>query len=405
MSTDRAGADLAGIDIFDHRQYAEAVPYEKFAVLRRADPVHWHPLPDGGGAWALLAHRDVLAASKDHRTFSAARGGILLEEQTPESLELSRTQLLSMDPPEHKELRNLVFNAFKPSLIDGMEQWLRDRSAWIFDRAADLGTCDFVQDVAGELPMQTINQMMDIPEQDRTKIADWADRVIAGGGDRDRAADDDPGRELGTYGFTLASERMGKGGQDLITLLTEGTYQGRPLDAQGFAGLFIQIAVAGNETTKSMLSGMAITFAQHPDLYDELAALDRLPATAVEEMLRWTTPVHYFRRTATRDVEFGGRTIREGDRVVLHYTSADFDDTVFADPMRFDPYREPNPHVSFGWGEHFCLGARLARMEARVFWEACFRRFSRIELTDTPTRLPSNLTNTITRVPVRLVPR
>jgi cytochrome P450 len=198
---------------------------------------------------------------------------------------------------------------------------------------------------------------------------------------------------------------MGRGGTDLITLLTEGTYQGRPLDAQGFAGLFIQIAVAGNETTKSMLSGMAIHFAEHPDLYRELAALDRLPATVVEEMLRWTTPVHYFRRTATRDVELGGKQIAEGDRVVLHYTAADFDEEVFDDPLTFDPWRDPNPHVAFGWGEHFCLGARLARMEARVFWEACFRRFSAIELTGEPERLPSNLTNTITRVPVRLVAR
>ncbi|MCU0274194.1 MAG: cytochrome P450 [Acidimicrobiales bacterium] len=398
-------ADLAAIDLYDHRQYAQGVPYEKFDILRREDPVHWHPLPDGDGAWYLLAHRDVMAASKDHRTFSAALGGIVLEKQTEEQLAIGRTQLLSMDPPEHKELRNLVFTAFKPSVVDAMEPWLRDRSAWIFDRALEMGTCDFVQQIAGELPMQLINQMMGIPDEDRTRLADWADRVIAGGGGRDRSADDDPGKELAAYGYRLATERMGKGGTDLITLLTEGTYQGKPLDAQGFAGLFIQIAVAGNETTKSMLSGMAVTFARNPGLYQELASLDRLPATAIEEMLRWTTPVHYFRRTATCDTEFGGKRIAEGDRVVLHYTAADFDDTVFADPMTFDPYRDPNPQLSFGWGEHFCLGARLARMEARTFWEACFQRFSAIELVEEPERLPSNLTNTYTRAMVRMVPR
>ena len=198
---------------------------------------------------------------------------------------------------------------------------------------------------------------------------------------------------------------MGKGGNDLITLLTEGTYQGKPLDATGFAGLFVQIAVAGNETTRSMMSGMAALFCEQPGLYEELAALDRLPATAIEEMVRFTTPVHYFRRTATRDVEFGGKSIRENDRVVLHYTAANFDPTVFADPYRFDPWRDPNPHVAFGWGEHFCLGARLARMEARVFFEELFGRFARIEAAGPVTRLPSNLTNTIVHVPVRLTER
>ena len=170
------------LDIYEPTQYVAGVPFAKLDRLRAEDPVHWHELPDGGGAWYLLAHADVVAASKDHKTFSAARGGIVVEQQSAEALEMSRTQLLSMDPPEHKELRNLVFDVFRPSTIDAMEQWLREQARAIMDRAAAMGECDFVVDVAGELPMQTINQMMEIPPEDRTRIVELSDRIIASGG-------------------------------------------------------------------------------------------------------------------------------------------------------------------------------------------------------------------------------
>jgi cholest-4-en-3-one 26-monooxygenase len=203
----------------------------------------------------------------------------------------------------------------------------------------------------------------------------------------------------------MAAERKGKDGTDLISLMLRATYQGKPLDEVGFAGLFVQIAVAANETTRSLFSGAILALMENPDAYRELESdFSKIP-TAVEEMLRWVTPVHYFRRTATRDLELRGKTIREGDRVVLHYTSANFDEDVFADPFRFDIHRDPNPHLAFGWGEHFCLGARLARLEARVFFEELFRAFRSIELTGPVVRLKSNLTNTTKHIPVRLTPR
>ena len=402
MTTQIIGGSTPATDIYDNRQYGDGVPHEKLARLRREAPVLWHQLPDGGGCWYLLKHADVAAASKDPATFSAARGGIVIEDQTPEALARVKTQLLSMDPPEHREMRNLVLTAFTPKAIDAMASWLRERSREIMAQAAALGTCDFVMDVAGELPMQTINQMMGVPEVHRKIIGVLADEVIAGGGGRDRAAAEDPGAQLGALGYEMASERKGKNGTDLISLMLKATYQGHPLDEIEFAGLFVQIAVAANETTRSMLSGSLLALIENPQAWKLLADDHSKIPTAVEEMLRWVTPVHYFRRTATRDVEVRGQTIREGDRVVLHYTSANFDEDVFDDPFRFDVTRNPNPQLAFGWGEHFCLGARLARLEARIFFEELLDHFAGADIVGPVKRLESNLTNTTQQIPVRL---
>jgi cytochrome P450 len=405
MTIDTKTTDIDDLDIYANEQYAVGVPHDKLTRLRREDPVHWHELPDGGGCWYLLRHADVAEASRTWQTFSAARGGIVIEDQAPEALERSRTQLLSMDPPEHREMRNLVLTAFTPRTIDAMEPWLREQSRLIMERSAQAVECDFVMDVAGELPMQTINQMMAVPDEHRKRIVQLADDVIAGGGGRERGSDDDPGIILGGLGYQMASERKGKDGTDLISLMLRATYQGEPLDEVGFAGLFVQIAVAANETTRSLLAGGLLALVDNPDAYRALEDDHTKIPHAVEEMLRWVTPVHYFRRTATTDIELHGKQIREGDRVVLHYTSANFDEDVFADPTRFDITRDPNPHLAFGWGEHFCLGARLARLEARVFFEEMFRAFRAVEVIGPVERLASNLTNTTKRIPVRLTPR
>ena len=210
---------------------------------------------------------------------------------------------------------------------------------------------------------------------------------------------------LGTYGFGLAQRRKGSGGGDLTSLLLDAEVDGHKVDEAGFAGLFVQLVVAGNETTRTLLAGGFLALLEHRDAWRALAADPSRIPTAVEEMLRWVTPVHYFRRTATRDVELRGRKIREGDRVVLLYSSANRDEDVFDEPDRFDIRRDPNPHLAFGWAEHFCLGARLARLEARVFFEELFRRFEAVELTGRPRRLRSNLNNAIKEMPIRLRPR
>jgi len=400
------------VDVYDPELYLAGVPHETFARLRREQPVFWQELPRGCGFWMLLKHADVMAASTDPARFSAARGGIVIEDQTPEQLAAMRTMLLCMDPPEHGPLRRVVLDAFTPARVQALEPWLRARARELMEAAAARREVDFVHELAGELPMQTINQMLAIPDSDRERIVEWGDRII-GRTDPDFADPEvagsgeapDPHAELGAYGFGLAAQRRGRGGSDLISVMLRAEVDGRPLGEVEFAALFVQIAVAANETTRTLLSGAMLALIEHPQAWNQLSADPSLLPTAVEEMLRWVTPVHYFRRTATRDVELRGRRIREGDRVVLHYTSADFDEEVFEQPFRFDIHRAPNPHLAFGFGEHFCLGARLARLEARVFFEELLRRFARVELCGEPRRLRSNLNNAYKRIPVRLTPR
>jgi len=397
--------DPTAIDIHDPDRYVEGPPHDAFRYLRRHDPVFWQTLPEGGGYWALTRHADVVRASTDPATFSAARGGILIEEQPPEQLALQRTQLLSMDPPEHTRMRRHVLAHFTPTLIVDMEPWLRARCREILDAAAAQGECDFVRDLASELPLQTIAEMLGVPAEDRPALVAWGDRIIGRddpelGGDAAAAA-----AELGAYGYRLATERRGGGGSDLASLLLGAEYEGHRVDEVEFAALFVQIAVAGNETTRTLLSGGLLALLEHPEAWEALARDPGLLPGAVEEMLRWVTPVHYFRRTATRDVEIRGRRIREGDRVALLYVSANRDEEVFSEPDRFDVCRDPNPHLAFGWGTHFCLGARLARLEARVFLEELLARVAAVELTGPPRRMRSNLNNAWKAIPVRLVPR
>ncbi len=398
----------SGMDLYDPDLYVEGVPHALFRRLRTEDPVFWQALPEGGGYWALLKHADVRAASADPSTFSAALGGIVIEDLDPETLALVRSQLLAMDPPGHGRMRRVVRAGFTSGRIARMEPWLRERTRALVDAAIARGGCDFVADLAGPLPLQVICEIMGVPEADRSRITEWGDRII-GRDDPELGVSADAARrasvELGTYGFELARERAGSGGHDLASVLLRAGESGRALGEVEFAGLFVQIVVAGNETTRTLLSGGLLALLEHPEAWRSLAAQPaRIPA-AVEEMLRWVTPVHYFRRTATRDVALRGRRIREGDKVVLLYSSANRDEEVFPDPDRFDPGRHPNPHLAFGWGEHFCLGARLARLEARIFWEELLRTVEAVELSGPPRRVRSNLNNAWKAVPVRLHPR
>src|SRR5688572_27802187 len=378
------------MDIYDPDLYVAAVPHHLFRELRRRDPVFRQELPGGQGYWALLKHADVVAASRDWETFSAARGGIVIEDQTPERLASLRTMLLSMDPPEHGRLRRGVLEAFTPARVAAMEPWLRARARAIMTTAAERRECDFVRDLAAELPLQTINQMMGVPEADRGRIVALGDRII-GANDPDVNAGAeafDASTELGAYGYALASARKSGEGDDLISVLMRTRFEGHPLSEVEFAALFVQLAVAGNETTRSTLAGAMLALIEHPESYRALDADRGLLPVAIEEMLRWVTPVH-----------------PRGHRVVLHYTSANRDEDVFAAPDTFDVRRDPNPHVAFGFGEHFCLGARLARLEIRVFFEAFFERFAAIALAGAPRRLRSNLNNAYKTIPVLLSPR
>jgi cytochrome P450 len=363
-------------------------------------------MPGVGGYWAVLRHADVLAVSRQPELYSAQAKGMQLADFTDQL-----PTLLSLDPPRHTEIRKRVLYSFAPRVVRELEGRMRAVVRETLARAAERRECDFVMDVARPLPLAIVCDLLGIPEEDRERVGEWADLLAC-------AADPElvRGRETGTgsafafgaYAFQLAQKVDGVAGAadtSLLQVLRNAQLDGEQVDLPTFAGLFVQIAIAGNETTRSTIAGGMLELLQRPTEYARLAANRGLVESAVEELLRWLTPVHYFRRTATRDTELGGARIRAGDRVVMMYASANRDEAVFREPERFDLARDPNPHVSFGFGEHFCLGAALGRLEARVFFEEFFDRFAKIELAGEPARMRSNELNAWKRIPVRLVPR
>jgi len=395
---------LANLDIYDPSLYVEKVPHDRFRFLRAHDPVFWQELSAGRGFWCLTKYADVKAASAAPELFSAELGGVVIEDLTPDELQLVRSQLLSMDPPHHGEMRRKVLGGLTPGRIGRMEGFVRECARSVVERALEKGRVEFVHELAAALPLQVICEILSVPEGDRAWIVEMGDQIIGR---------DDPelspgsgaftaSRELGAYGFRLAMERKSTPRDDLISVLLHAQAQEDEVNEIEFAGLFVQIIIAGNETTRSLLAGSVLALLQHDASWRVLQREPSLLPTAIEEMLRWTTPVHYFRRTATRDTELRGKRIRQGERVVLHYTSANFDEDVFADPYRFDIARDPNPHLAFGWGEHFCLGAKLARLEARVFWEEFLARVTSAELCGPVRRMRSNLNNAYKAIPLRL---
>ena len=400
--------DTPAIELYDPDVYAAGVPHAQFRWLRANAPVHWHRHPDGGGFWLVSRHADVVAVSRDHRSFSSERGFVMIDDLAPEILAQAQGQLLGMAPPRHGPIRRVVIERFTQRMLEQLEPRIRRIARRILAAARARPECDFVYDVAGQLPTAVICTMLDVPEQMWPQVREWSDKSTS-------ASDPDIGcspeeqqrvsQAMGMYGYSLAAERKDRGGEDLISLLVNVEVDGHTVTEAEFASLFVQITVAGNETTRALISTGMHALMQRPELYRELEADPRLLPAAIEEMLRWSTPLHHFRRTATRDCEIAGQPVRENDRVVLLYSSANFDEAVFADPLRFDIRRNPNPHLAFGHGIHLCLGANLARLETRIFFEEFFREFAGIEATGEPRRIRSNLVNGYKYMPVRLHPR
>jgi cytochrome P450 len=375
------------------------VPHARYAELRRREPVSWQTY-EHGGYWAVMRHADVQAVSKDPELFSAEAQGMQLVDYTDQL-----KTLLSLDPPRHTEVRRRVLHAFTPRVVRALEPRMRAVVRDTFARVAGRATCDFVQEVVRPLPLAIVCDVLGIPEADREKVGQWAD-LLAGSMDPEIASGGRTGTqgaiEFGTYAFQLQAQSPGGPADSLLAVLKNAELDGEQVDLMTFCGLFVQIAIAGHETARSTLAGGMLELVREPALYDALARdPSRIPG-AVEEMLRFLSPVHYFRRTATRDTELSGQKIRAGERVVMMYASANRDESVFRDPDRFDVARDPNPHVAFGFGEHFCLGAALGRLEARVFLEELVARFAAVELAGEPARLRSNELNAWKRMPVRL---
>jgi cytochrome P450 len=396
----------AAIDLYDPDGYVVGPPHETFERLRREDPVHWQDMPDGTGYWAVLRHADVVRVARAPKRFSAAAGGVVLEDLSPESLAMMQDMLLAMDPPRHLEYRHDVAPSFTPRVINEMEERIRAITRSILVAVPRREVVDFVHDVCAKLPSQVVGELVGIPREDWPRIHSWSEQN-SGGQDPDIAAYAGDAAmtatvEMAMYAIELAGKRRAEPRDDLVTAMLSVVVDGEALTDIQFGSFFVQLVTAGNDTTRTMLSSGLLALLDHPEQLAALRADRALVPGAVEEILRWANPLHYFRRTATEDTELAGTSITAGQKVAMIYTSANRDEAVFRDPHAFDIRRDPNPHLSFGNGEHFCLGVHLARLEGRVFLEELLATFPEIERAGEPVRQRSNLNNALKALPVRL---
>jgi cytochrome P450 len=398
----------ATIDIYDPDTYTDGPPHELFAELRRTQPVYWQDMPDEPGYWAVLKHADVVRVAKEPNLFSANEAGVVLENLTPEALEGMRMMLLAMDPPKHVTYRRPLAPSFKARVMAQMEGRIREICREIMQEAAERRDVEFVHDVTASLPTQVIGELMGLPRADWDAIHMMAERntrsqdpeIMA---TADAAETSGAVVDMAMYGIQFASDRRRQEPrEDLTSLILATDFGDAPMNDIEFGSFFVQLVTAGNDTTQGMLANGLLALLEHPEQLAALRTDPSLVPDAVEEILRYENPLHYFRRTASADTELNGQAIAKNDKVAMIYTSANRDEDVFDDPQRFDIRRHPNPHLSFGIAEHFCLGVHLARLEGVVFFQELFATFPTIELTGPPRRTRSNLNNSLKGLPVRL---
>jgi len=395
------------IQLWDPDAFVEAPPHEFLAELRRTQPVYWQDMPNEPGFWAVLKHADLTAVAREPVLFSASEGGVVLENLDAAGLEGMRNMLLAMDPPRHVAYRRPLVPSFKAKVIGAMEGRIRAICTEILQQAREQGDVEFVHDVAAHLPTQVIGELVGLPREDWPRIQAWAERNTSGQ-DAEIVSDaeaeyGDANVNMAMYAIQLAAQRRAEPPrEDLLSLILAGNFGNGPMSDVEFGSFFVQLITAANDTTKSMLSGGLLLLIEHPEQRAALRDDRSLIPDAVEEILRHANPLHYFRRTATADTTLRGVEIHAGDKVLMYYTSANRDEDVFVDPQAFDIRRHPNPQLSFGIGEHFCLGAHLARLEGRIFFEELLDTFPTFELTGEPRRVRSNLNNGLKELPVRL---
>jgi cytochrome P450 len=414
------GDTLEEIDLANPDSYVDSVPFDWFDHLRHDHPVMWHPeRSPNRGFWAVTRYQDLTAVHMDWETFSSEIGAVAMEELDAEQLEI-RKSMLETDPPRHTELRKICTKRFSARGVGKYEDWIRDVARGVLDHALANEDLDFVTEISRELPIRFLCSIFTVPQEDAPRLISWGDQMIANQDPEISAAVPDmvdteeyrflPFRspvalEVFEYADRQRDMRVAEPADDVIQALVVAQQEDR-LNEREFHNYFSLLMIAGNETTRHTISSGMLALMEHPDqlrlLQDEP---ERIPV-AVEEILRWATPVLHFRRTATRDVELGGQTIKTGDKVVTWYISANRDDDMFPDPYRFDVTRQPNDHVTFGpGGPHFCLGAHLARLETKVLFQELLPRLASIELTGPVRRIRSNFVNGIKSMPVRALTR
>ncbi|HUP75444.1 MAG TPA: cytochrome P450 [Acidimicrobiales bacterium] len=414
---------LAEIDLTDLDLFATRMPHDWFDLLRREAPVWRHPETAHEEAFWVVStydritevHRSGLDYSHQTGPGRDGKGGISLNDV---SVEMGvGSQMVMTDPPKHTELRKLVNRGFTPRMVSRLTQTMRLRTDIIIDRVAQQGSADFVVDVACELPLMAIADIVGVPMEDRGKLFTWTNQVL---GSNDPEFQTERGPEayevstgmMSLFGYSreLANKRRAEPADDLWTRLIGATatmedgtvVELSALEQDMFFSLLI---LAGNETTRNAISGGLVAFLEHRDQWQLLGEQPELIDTAVDEILRYTSPVNYFRRTAAVDRELGGQPIRAGEKVTLWYPSGNRDESVFVDPHRFDITRSPNHHMAFGaGGPHYCLGASLAKLELKVMFEGLVKRLPDIEATGPAERLRNNLLNSIKHLPVKFTP-
>jgi cholest-4-en-3-one 26-monooxygenase len=379
-----------------------------FRLLRKEAPVFWNPEPEGPGFWVITKYDDVDHVSMHPETFSSGKGGAFIQDSPPEAAAYMKLLLINQDAPGHTRYRRLVSRAFTPKIVLGLEPHIRDVTNGIIDKIADEGECDFVTDVAADLPLQAIVELMGVPLEDRQLVFDWSNQMI-GSEDPEYAPDPEiPAKaaaELFAYAQKIADERRKEPRDDIFTTLLQADLDGEALTQIDFNAFFLMLSVAGNETTRNAISHGMKALMDFPDQRQRLLDDPSMIMTAVDEILRWASPVMQFRRTATHDTEIRGVKIKEGDKVVIYYPSANRDEDIFPNADTFDIGRTPNPHVAFGpGGPHFCLGANLARLEIQIMFETLMRRLPEMEQTGPASYLQSNFIGGIKHLPVKYAP-
>lgn len=407
---------LAEIDLTDLDHFANGFPHDLFAIHRREAPVYWHPptehTPDGEGFWSVATHAETLAVVRDPRTFSSETGGARPYGGTILQDQPAAGQLLNMmDDPRHQRIRALVMPGLTPRMIGSIEADLRRRTGRLLDRLVERGEGDFLVEVAAELPMQAICLLMGIPEQDRHRLFEWVEGVFDFGARRSATGYDEAfaqnASNLFEYSARLIAEKRARPADDMLSIVVHAEMPDEDpprLTEPELSAFFSLLFAAGADTTRNAAAGGLLAMIEEPAEWAKLKADPALVATAVEESVRWISPAAYNRRTATRDVDFFGNPIRAGDKVVFWEASANRDERVFDDAMRFRADRSPNPHLGFGHGVHHCLGANLARLEMRVIFEETLARVKKATLAGPVEWARSNKHTGLRHLPIRVAP-
>ena len=412
--------DAQAIDLLDHDLFADHEPWEVFDHLLADAPVYFHPEPEGRGFWVVTKYDDVLAVVRDTKTYSSEVGGSALIEDLPEDVLAARRNFLEFDPPKHGRYRRLMSTQFTPGAIALYETWLRHLVRDLIERVATGEEIDLVHELAAPIPIRVLAHVLGLPESDLPQLIELGDRLLVDTdpdyvGELAYATEREEDRykpfgspwaeELCRIGREYYADRRRCPREDLLTLLANAEIEGQPLSENDLDNMFALLIVAGNETTRQAIALGTLALARNPEEYARVRRQPALVPSAAEEMLRYASPVWFFRRTATRDAEIRGQSIAAGDKVTVWYAAANRDPEHYPDPHRFDVTRNPTDQLTFGrGGPHHCLGVHLARLEVRVYLDELVRHVGEIELTGEPVRHRSNFTNGLKRLPLRLHP-